>query len=142
MNVGILGAGNMTNARDGGRVAYPRGVRPEPEARPGATIKQYVGDDAGFDAIERLNRLIASGPFEVLDHLLLLGRRRALRGSVFVTQRARVLDCVPCRVELAIQDRSAERVCWSRLDDAAPRNRDVRDSPRSSTVSPLMINHE
>lgn len=51
--------------RDGGRVAYPRGVRPEPEARPGVTVKQYVGDEAGREVFERLNRLIAAGPFEV-----------------------------------------------------------------------------
>lgn len=49
----------------GGRVAYPRGVHPEPEARPGLVINQYVGDDPAPEVIEKLNRLIASGPFEV-----------------------------------------------------------------------------
>lgn len=51
--------------RDGGRAAYPRGVRPEPRARPGVTVTSYVGDDAGPQAFEKLNGLIASGPFEV-----------------------------------------------------------------------------
>ncbi|MGH7574060.1 MAG: quinone oxidoreductase family protein [Longimicrobiales bacterium] len=55
----------LETLRDGGRVAYPRGVRPKPEARPGVPVKEYVGDDAGPQAFEKLNRLIASGPFEV-----------------------------------------------------------------------------
>lgn len=55
----------LETLRDGGRVAYPRGVQPEPEARPGVTVKGYVGDDAGQKDFEKLNRLIASGPFEV-----------------------------------------------------------------------------
>jgi NADPH:quinone reductase-like Zn-dependent oxidoreductase len=50
--------------RDGGRVAYPNGVEPEPHVRPGVTINAYdvVADRA---AIDRLNRLIEAGPFEV-----------------------------------------------------------------------------
>ncbi len=55
----------LETLRDGGRVAYPRGVQPEPEARPGVVVNKYVGDDPGPEVIEKLNRLIASGPFEV-----------------------------------------------------------------------------
>lgn len=55
----------LATLRDGGRVAYPRGVQPQPEARSGLDIQQYVGDDAGLEDFMKLNRLIASGPFEV-----------------------------------------------------------------------------
>ncbi len=50
--------------RDGGRVAYPNGVMPEPKVRPGVHLSSYdVVVDPG--AIEKLNRLIEAGPFEV-----------------------------------------------------------------------------
>ncbi|MGR4070139.1 quinone oxidoreductase family protein [Billgrantia sp. C5P2] len=55
----------LATLRDGGRIAYPRGVQPQPKARPGMNIKQYVGDDARLEDFEKLNRLISSGPFEV-----------------------------------------------------------------------------
>lgn len=55
----------LETLRDGGRVAYPRGVRPEPRARPGVAVKAYVGDDARPKDFEKLNRLIESGAFEV-----------------------------------------------------------------------------
>jgi NADPH:quinone reductase-like Zn-dependent oxidoreductase len=55
----------LETLRDGGRVAYPRGVKPEPKARPSVTVKGYVGDDAAQEDFEKLNRLITSGPFEV-----------------------------------------------------------------------------
>ena len=50
--------------RDGCRVAYPNGVEPAPQARPGVTVTAY---DVIIDrpAIDRLNRLIAAGPFDV-----------------------------------------------------------------------------
>jgi NADPH2:quinone reductase len=50
--------------RDGGRVAYPNGVEPEPKARAGVSVKSYDGmpDPA---AIRKLNRLIEQEPFEV-----------------------------------------------------------------------------
>jgi NADPH:quinone reductase-like Zn-dependent oxidoreductase len=51
--------------RDGGRVAYPRGVQPVPETRPQVSIQEYVGDEASREVFEELNRLISSGPFEV-----------------------------------------------------------------------------
>jgi NADPH:quinone reductase-like Zn-dependent oxidoreductase len=50
--------------RNGGRVAYPNGVEPAPEARPGVEFKAYDGMPSP-ETIEKLNRLIESGPFEV-----------------------------------------------------------------------------
>ena len=50
--------------RHGGRVAYPNGVMPEPQGRPGVEAIAYSGtpDRQTFDA---LNRLIEAGPFQV-----------------------------------------------------------------------------
>ncbi|MGK3966557.1 zinc-binding alcohol dehydrogenase family protein [Sorangium sp. So ce118] len=50
--------------RDGGRVAYPGGVQPEPLARPAVQRRSYNGEPDA-DIIARLNGLIARGPFEV-----------------------------------------------------------------------------
>lgn len=50
--------------RRGGRVAYPNGVEPEPIAPEGVTLLAYDGVP-DRDAFERLNRLIAAGPFHV-----------------------------------------------------------------------------
>jgi NADPH2:quinone reductase len=50
--------------RDGGRVAYPNGVEPEPKARPGVEVKSYDGTPSP-EAIAKLNRLIEQAPFEV-----------------------------------------------------------------------------
>ena len=48
----------------GGRVAYPNGVMPEPKVRPDVRLSSYdVIVDQG--AIDKLNRLIDAGPFEV-----------------------------------------------------------------------------
>jgi NADPH:quinone reductase-like Zn-dependent oxidoreductase len=47
-----------------GRVAYPNGVMPEPKAPPGVKIQSYNVEPTPAQ-IERLNRLIESGPFEV-----------------------------------------------------------------------------
>lgn len=54
----------LTAIRDGGRVAYPNGVLPEPEVRPTVTCESYDGLPDP-NAIERLNHLIESGPFEI-----------------------------------------------------------------------------
>ena len=54
----------LTAMREGGRVAYPNGVEPEPQAPSGVTVQSYDGDPDP-QAIERLNRLIESGPFVV-----------------------------------------------------------------------------
>ena len=62
---GEAAEGALEALRDGGRVAYPDGVQPEPEARPGVEVKKYTADDAGLGVFEQLNRLIESGRFEV-----------------------------------------------------------------------------
>jgi len=54
----------LAAVREGGRVAYPNGVEPEPQARSGVTIRSYDGEP-DQQIIEKLNRLIESGPFEV-----------------------------------------------------------------------------
>ena len=54
----------LSALRDGGRVAYPNGVDPAPKARSGISAKAYDGMPSR-DAIEKLNRLIEAGPFEV-----------------------------------------------------------------------------
>ena len=54
----------LTAMREGGRVAYPSGVEPEPAGQSGLTILSYDGLPSAR-TIEKLNRLIESGPFEV-----------------------------------------------------------------------------
>lgn len=53
-----------TAIRTGGRLAYPNGVEPEPKAPPGVAAHSYDGMPDP-EAIERLNRVIEGGPFEV-----------------------------------------------------------------------------
>lgn len=65
----ILSAGKGRDAaleqvKKGGRVAYPNGVDPEPEAPKGVTARAYDGEP-GVDAFDRLNELISKGPFHV-----------------------------------------------------------------------------
>ena len=50
--------------RQGGRIAYPHGVMPEPTAPEHVAIEAYDGE-VSRDLIDRLNALIDSGPFEV-----------------------------------------------------------------------------
>ena len=54
----------LSALRKDGRTAYPNGVEPEPEAARGLRLDAYDGDP-GRDVLERLNRLIQRGPFEV-----------------------------------------------------------------------------
>lgn len=54
----------MAALRDGARVAYPRGVSPPPEARPGVKVSPYDGR-ATHELLERLNRFIEAGDFRV-----------------------------------------------------------------------------
>jgi NADPH:quinone reductase-like Zn-dependent oxidoreductase len=54
----------LAAVRDGGRVAYPNGVEPAPQVRAGITLASYDGTPDP-KAIEKLNRLIEQGPFEV-----------------------------------------------------------------------------
>ena len=55
---------DVAAVRDGGRVAYPNGVMPEPKARPGVRLSSY-DVIPGQEATDKLNRLIDSGPFEI-----------------------------------------------------------------------------
>lgn len=50
--------------REGGRAAYPTGVQPEPSAPEGVRLDVYNGEP-DRDILDRLNRLIAAGPFDV-----------------------------------------------------------------------------
>jgi NADPH2:quinone reductase len=50
--------------RNGGRVAYPNGVEPVPQARQGVTAFAYDGEPDP-ETIQMLNQLIEAGPFEV-----------------------------------------------------------------------------
>lgn len=50
--------------REGGRVAYPHGVDPEPQGRSGLSIEGYDGRPDP-PLIDKINRLIEAGPFEV-----------------------------------------------------------------------------
>ena len=50
--------------RDGGRVAYPNGVEPEPKAPRGIKVKSYDGEPSPA-ALKKLNKLIEAEPFEV-----------------------------------------------------------------------------
>jgi NADPH:quinone reductase len=59
------GVDDVLNAlRKGARVAWPRGVEPEPQARPGAQMQAYDGQ-ATPELFERLNRWIEAAPFTV-----------------------------------------------------------------------------
>jgi NADPH:quinone reductase-like Zn-dependent oxidoreductase len=55
------------SVRDGGWIAYPHGVEPEPKARSGIHAAAYDGDP-NPEMIQKLNRLIEAGPFEVHVH--------------------------------------------------------------------------
>lgn len=50
---------------DGGRVAYPIGVKPKPKARPGVLLSSYDAIWRGQLASAKLQRLLDSGPFEI-----------------------------------------------------------------------------
>ncbi len=54
----------LAAVRPGGRIAHPNGVEPAPKAPQGVTLLAYDGEPSP-DAFERLNRLIAQGPFHV-----------------------------------------------------------------------------
>lgn len=54
----------LQSVRDGGRVAFPNGVMPEPEAREGLQVSKY-DVEINRASINRLNRLIEAGPFHV-----------------------------------------------------------------------------
>ena len=54
----------LAMVRKGGRIAYPNGVEPEPRGPKGVKRRAYDGKPSA-DAFERLNELIAAGPFHV-----------------------------------------------------------------------------
>src|SRR5262249_30856794 len=54
----------LEQMKKGGRIAYPNGVDPEPEAPKGVTLRAYDGEP-GTGAFDRLNALISKGPFHV-----------------------------------------------------------------------------
>jgi NADPH:quinone reductase-like Zn-dependent oxidoreductase len=54
----------LASMRKGARIAYPNGVEPTPRAPQGMSVVAYDGVP-GRDALERLDRLIAGGPFHV-----------------------------------------------------------------------------
>jgi NADPH:quinone reductase len=54
----------LSAIRRSGRIAYPHGVMPEPTAPEGVAIEAYDGE-ASPKLIDRLNKLIESGPFQV-----------------------------------------------------------------------------
>ena len=54
----------LAGVRKGGRIAHPNGVEPAPTAPQGVTLLAYDGVPSR-DAFERLNRLVAAGPFHV-----------------------------------------------------------------------------
>lgn len=54
----------LEQVKKGGRVAYPNGVEPAPGAARGITVRAYDGE-ASPEAFDRLNTLIARGPFHV-----------------------------------------------------------------------------
>lgn len=55
----------LAGLREGGRLAWPNGVRPEPEAPHGVEATAYNGLPDP-DILREMNRLIDSGPFRVL----------------------------------------------------------------------------
>jgi NADPH:quinone reductase-like Zn-dependent oxidoreductase len=57
----------LSAIRPGGRIAYPNGVMPEPKAPARVSAEAYDGE-GGREAIDRLNELIETGPFEVHVH--------------------------------------------------------------------------
>ncbi len=54
----------VAKVRRGGRVAYPNGVEPAPKGPQGVTAEAYNGKPTR-EAFERLNQLVAAGPFHV-----------------------------------------------------------------------------
>lgn len=59
----------LATIREGGRLAFPHGVEPEPQAPKGVDRLDYDGEP-GWDALARLNQLIERGPFHVeLSHV-------------------------------------------------------------------------
>jgi NADPH:quinone reductase-like Zn-dependent oxidoreductase len=54
----------LRTIRDGGRVAYPNGVEPAPQARSGVRVQSYDGEPSP-QRIRKLNALVEKQPFQV-----------------------------------------------------------------------------
>jgi NADPH:quinone reductase-like Zn-dependent oxidoreductase len=54
----------LTAVRDGGRVAFPNGVEPQPKVRKAVNAQSYDGEPDP-KLIDKINRLIEAGPFHV-----------------------------------------------------------------------------
>jgi NADPH:quinone reductase-like Zn-dependent oxidoreductase len=54
----------LAGMKKGGRIAYPNGVEPAPEGGEGIEVMPYDGEPSS-EIFERLNDLIAAGPFHV-----------------------------------------------------------------------------
>lgn len=54
----------IASIRQGGRVAYPNGVMPVPQGRPGVEVVAYNGEPDRA-SLDKLNALIEKGPFKV-----------------------------------------------------------------------------
>lgn len=68
--------------RPAGRIAYPNGVMPEPKAPARVKVEAYDGE-GGREAVERLNQLIESGPFEVrVDRVFPLEQAAAAQAAL------------------------------------------------------------
>jgi NADPH:quinone reductase-like Zn-dependent oxidoreductase len=55
---------SLAALRTGGRVAYPNGVQPVPKERAGIKLQNYDGE-YNPPPLDKVNRLIDAGPFEV-----------------------------------------------------------------------------
>lgn len=55
----------LAAVREGGRVAYPNGVHPEPKARAGIMVMKGYDGTPSPELLRKLNALIEKGPFEV-----------------------------------------------------------------------------
>ncbi len=62
--VGGMSVAPLALVRRGGRVAYPTGVEPAPDAASGVAVEAFDGY-SGHEALERLNALVAMAPFHV-----------------------------------------------------------------------------
>jgi len=72
----------LSAIRAGGRVAYPNGVMPAPKPPAGVSVEAYDGE-GGRDRIEKLNRLIEAGPFEVhVDRVFPLEQAAAAQAAL------------------------------------------------------------
>jgi NADPH:quinone reductase len=72
----------LSAIRAGGRVTYPNGVEPPPTARAGVSVEAYDGE-GGRETIDKLNRLIEAGPFEVhVDRIFPLEQAAAAQAAL------------------------------------------------------------